>query len=65
MKKIFALAAIGVFAASTTAWAGEGYNCGGYQQSVQTEKPTITLATDKSTPKQTASTTVKTTKPGS
>ena len=45
MKTIFALAAAGVFALSTTAWAGEGHNCGGYLQSVQTEKPTITLAT--------------------
>lgn len=73
MKTIFALAAAGVFALSTTAWAGEGHNCGGYLQSVQTEKPTITLASPgatksaatKSTLKQTASTTVKTTKPGS
>tara|TARA_R110000868_G_scaffold6363_19_gene36221 strand:+ start:8660 stop:8869 length:210 start_codon:yes stop_codon:yes gene_type:complete len=69
MKTIFALAAAGVFALSTTAWAGEGHNCGGYLQSVQTEKPTITLATGaattKSTPEQTASTEVKTTKPDS
>ncbi len=69
MKTIFALAAAGVFALSATAWAGEGQNCSGYLQSVQTEKPTITLATDaatiKSAPKQTASTEVKTTKPGS
>jgi hypothetical protein len=69
MKTIFALAAAGVFALSTSAWAGEGHNCGGYLQSVQTVKPTITLATKpvttKSSPKQTASTEVKTTKPGS
>ena len=74
MKTIFALAAAGVFALSTSAWAGEGHNCGGYLQSVQTVKPTITLATKpvttKSSPKQTASTQsasteVKTTKPGS
>jgi hypothetical protein len=74
MKTILALAAAGVFALSTTAltsnaWAGEGHNCGGYLKSVQTEKPTITLATTpatvKSSPKQTASTEVKTTKPGS
>ena len=69
MKTIFALAVAGVFALSTSAMAGEGYNCGGYLQSVQTEKPTITLATKpatiKSSPKQTASTEVKTTKPGS
>jgi hypothetical protein len=65
MKTIFALAAIGVFALSTAAWAGEGRNCGGYLQSVQTEKPTITLATKSATTKQTASATVKTTKPGS
>ena len=74
MKTIFALAAAGVVALSTTAWAGEGRNCGGYLQSVQTERPTITLATKpatvKSSPKQTASTQTastgdKTTKPGS
>lgn len=69
MKTIFALAAAGVFALSTSAWAGEGHNCGGYLQSVQTEKPTITLATTPaattSSSKQTASTEVKTTKPGS
>ncbi|CAN0491404.1 unnamed protein product [Discosporangium mesarthrocarpum] len=70
MKTVLTLAAAGVFALSTTAWAGEGYNCGGYQQSVQTEKPTITLATQKATvgtatTKQTASTGDKTTKPGS
>lgn len=69
MKTIFALAAAGTFALSTAAWAGEGRNCGGYMQSVQTDKPTITLATTpattKSSPKQTASTEVKTTKPGS
>jgi len=69
MKTIFALAAAGVFALSTPAWAGEGHNCGGYLRSVQTVKPNITLATKpvttKSSPKQTASTEVKTTKPGS
>ena len=70
MKTVLTLAAAGVFALSTTAWAGEGHNCGGYQQSVQTEKPTITLATKKATTKQTASTQItssgdKTTKPGS
>ena len=65
MKKIMSLAVIGLFAASTSAFAGEGYSCGGYQQTVQTEKPTITLAPGKATEKQTASTTVKTTKPGS
>lgn len=65
MKTVLTLAAAGVFALSTTAWAGEGHNCGGYQQSVQTEKPTITLATKKATTKQTASTGDKTTKPGS
>ena len=70
MKTVLTLAAAGVFALSTSAWAGEGYNCGGYQQSVQTEKPTITLATGKATTKQTASTQItstgdKTTKPGS
>ncbi|MFT5485743.1 MAG: hypothetical protein ACI9JL_004434 [Paracoccaceae bacterium] len=75
MKTVITLAAAGIFALSTTAWAGEGHNCGGYQQSVQTEKPTITLATTKATAKQTASTETagaqtastgdKTTKPGS
>lgn len=70
MKTVITLAAAGVFALSTSAWAGEGHNCGGYQQSVQTEKPTITLATEKATTKQTASTQItssgdKTTKPGS
>ena len=70
MKTVITLAAAGIFALSTSAWAGEGYNCGGYQQSVQTEKPTITLATTKATTKQTASTQItssgdKTTKPGS
>jgi hypothetical protein len=70
MKTVITLAAAGVFALSTAAWAGEGRNCGSYQQSVQTEKPTITLATTKATTKQTASTQTlgagdKTTKPGS
>jgi hypothetical protein len=80
MKTVITLAAAGVFALSTSAWAGEGHNCGSYQQSVQTEKPTITLATMKATTKQTAgthtastqtsstqtsSTGDKTTKPGS
>jgi len=75
MKTVIALAAAGVFALSTSAWAGEGHNCGSYQQSVQTEKPTITLATTKATTKQTAGTQTastqtsstgdKTTKPGS
>lgn len=65
MKTVISLVAAGIFALSTTAWAGEGHNCGGYQQSVQTEKPTITLATTKATTKQTASTGDKTTKPGS
>ena len=74
MKTVITLAAAGVFALSTSAWAGEGHNCGGYQQSVQTEKPTITLATTKASTKQaagtqTASTQItsagdKTTKPG-
>ncbi len=58
MKKVLGLAAIGLFAVSTAAWAGEGYSCGGCQQTVQTEQPTITLA-----PGQTASTETKTTKP--
>ncbi|MGB0631619.1 MAG: hypothetical protein ACPGRZ_13090 [Alphaproteobacteria bacterium] len=65
MKKIMSLAVVGLFAASTSAFAGEGYSCGGYQQTVQTEKPTITLAPGTATTKQTASTEVKTTKPGS
>ena len=75
MKTVIALAAAGVFALSTSAWAGDGHNCGSYQQSVQTEKPTITLATTKATTKQTAGTQTastqtsstgdKTTKPGS
>ena len=74
MKTVITLAAAGLFALSTSAWAGEGYNCGGYQQSVQTEKPTITLVTEAATIKsgseqtagtQTASTGGKTTKPGS
>ena len=56
MKTVITLAAAGVFALSTSAWAGEGHNCGSYQQSVQTEKPTITLATTKATTKQTAGT---------
>ena len=64
MKKIMTLAVIGVFAASTSAFAGEGYSCGGYDKVAETKKPTITLA-PKATTKQTASTTVKTTKPGS
>jgi hypothetical protein len=74
MKTVITLAAAGVFALSTSAWAGEGHNCGSYQQSVQTEKPTITLATTKATTKQTAGTQTastqtsstgdKTTKPG-
>ena len=75
MKTVITLAAAGVFALSTSAWAGDGHNCGSYQQSVQTEKPTITLATTKATTKQsagtqtastqTSSTGDKTTKPGS
>jgi len=75
MKTVITLAAAGVFALSTSAWAGDGHNCGSYQQSVQTEKPTITLATKKATTKQTAGTQTastqtsstgdKTTKPGS
>jgi len=75
MKTVITLAAAGVFALSTSAWAGDGHNCGSYQQSVQTEKPTITLATMKATTKQTAGTQTastqtsstgdKTTKPGS
>ena len=75
MKTVITLAAAGVFALSTSAWAGDGHNCGSYQQSVQTEKPTITLATTKPTTKQTAGTQTastqtsstgdKTTKPGS
>jgi len=75
MKTVITLAAAGVFALSTSTWAGEGHNCGSYQQSVQTEKPTITLATTKATTKQTAGTQTastqtsstgdKTTKPGS
>ena len=80
MKTVITLAAVGVIALSTSAWAGEGHNCGGYQQSVQTEKPIITLATTKATTeqavskqtagKQTASKQItstgdKTTKPGS
>jgi hypothetical protein len=70
MKTVITLAAAGVFALSTSAWAGEGHNCGGYQQSVQTEKPTITLATTKATTEQTVSTQItstgdKPTKPGS
>ena len=56
MKTVITLAAAGVFALSTSAWAGDGHNCGSYQQSVQTEKPTITLATMKATTKQTAGT---------
>jgi len=56
MKTVITLAAAGVFALSTSAWSGEGHNCGSYQQSVQTEKPTITLATMKATTKQTAGT---------
>ncbi len=52
MKTVITLAAAGVFALSTSAWAGEGHNCGGYQQSVQTEKPTITLATTKASTEQ-------------
>ena len=70
MKTVITLAAAAVFALSTSAWAGDGHNCGSYQQSVQTEKPTITLATTKAMTKQTAgiqtsSTGDKTTKPGS
>ena len=75
MKTVITLAAAGVFALSTSAWAGDGHNCGSYQQSVQTEKPTITLVTTKATTKQTAGTQTastqtsstgdKTTKPGS
>lgn len=64
MKKAFGLAAIGLFALSSAAWAGEGYSCGGYQQTVQTEQPTITLAPG-ATVGQTASTETETTKPGS
>ncbi len=65
MRKIMSLAAIGLFAASTSAFAGEGYSCAGFEHTAQSEKPTITLAPGKATTKQTASTTVKTTKPGS
>ena len=65
MKKIMSLAVIGLFAASTFAFAGEGYSCGGYGKVAETKKPTITLAPGKATTKQTASTVVKTTKPGS
>ncbi len=65
MKKIMSLAVIGLFAASTSAFAGEGYSCGGYGKVAETKKPTITLAPGKASTKQTASTEVKTTKPGS
>ena len=58
------LADSGLFAASTAAFAGEGDSSCGYQQTFQTEKPTITLATGKATTKLTANTTVKMTKPG-
>ena len=65
MKKVLTLAAVGLFAVSTSAFAGEGYSCGGLVHTAETKKPTITLAPGKATTKQTASTTVKTTKPGS
>jgi len=65
MKKIMSLAVIGLFAASTSAFAGEGYSCGGYGKVAEIKKPTITLAPGKVSTKQTASTEVKTTKPGS
>jgi hypothetical protein len=56
MKKVLGLAAIGLFALSTSAWA----ECGGHGKVAQTDKPTITLA-----PGQTASAGTKTTKPDS
>lgn len=67
MKKLVTLTAVGLFAMSSAAFAGEGYNCGGYAQTVQGEQSTpatITLAPGASTVKQTASTETKTTKPG-
>tara|TARA_B100000530_G_scaffold285999_1_gene200761 strand:+ start:110 stop:259 length:150 start_codon:yes stop_codon:yes gene_type:complete len=48
-----------------SAFAGEGNSCGGLVNTTETKKPTITLAPGKATTKQTASTTIKTTKPGS
>ena len=45
------LAVAGLLAASTAAFAGEGDSCCGYQQTLQAEKPTITLGTEKATMK--------------
>lgn len=60
MKKLFALAAVGVLAFSAPAWADGGYgSCGGYQ-TVQTEVPQQTTQT----PRQTAGMTGKAAQPG-
>ena len=62
---IMSLAVAGLYTASTAAFSEEGDSCCGYQQTVRTEKPTITLGTERATTKPTANTTVKMTKPGS
>ena len=48
---IISLADSGLFAAFTAALSGEGDSCCGYQQTLQAEKPTITLGTEKATTK--------------
>lgn len=71
MKKLLAFTAAGLLAMSSAAVAGEGYSCGGYQQTVQGEQSTpatVTLApgaTERQDVKQTASAATKTDKPGS
>jgi len=56
MKKLLALAAVGLFATSTAAWA----ECGGHEKVVQTEKPTITLVPAETTTASAETKSVKT-----
>lgn len=59
MKKLIGLAAFGLFAISTSAWA----DCGGNHGTVaQADQPTITVASGAAT--QTVGTETKTTKTG-
>lgn len=60
MKKLIAITAITLFAASSFAWAGEGHDCGGFGATAEGATGPITTAmeTGPSTPKP------KTTKSG-
>lgn len=53
MKKLIAITAISLFAASSFAWAGEGAGCGGYGKVAEDATGPITTAmeTNPSTPK--------------